>query len=35
MNGTTKALLLAAGVVVLGAAAWGGDRLVLGDGVRV
>ncbi|MFS3137339.1 HlyD family secretion protein [Gluconacetobacter sacchari] len=35
MNGTTKALLLAAGVVVLGAAAWGGDRLVLGDGVRI
>ncbi|WP_342629554.1 HlyD family secretion protein [Nguyenibacter vanlangensis] len=35
MNGTSKGLLLAAGVVVLGAAAWGGDRLVLGDGARV
>lgn len=35
MNATTKVLLLVAGVVVLGAAAWGGDRLVLGDGVNV
>jgi len=35
MNATTKVLLLATGVVVLGAAAWGGDRLVLGDGVNV
>ncbi|GAJ30771.1 HlyD family secretion protein [Acidomonas methanolica] len=35
MNGTTKILLVAAGVVILGAAAWSGDRLVLGDGVNV
>jgi membrane fusion protein, multidrug efflux system len=35
MNTTSKLLLIGVGVIMLGAAAWGGDRLVLGNGIQV